>query len=241
MKRGVFLLAIILMIFAGSCKRLKKTDAEIEREHWISGFSDSVEYYQHRSREVETRLTEINGRLNQSLQDFEFIKNPREVSGYYLLKGWKSKIPFTTTAIYARVNENHNLELIATLAGATFNKIGVGNGASEFYSETVPHDQAFNFRHERFNTVYFEGGKADTIAEYISLNKAGKVTLEFLETKRKKLFMIPQDEKDMISQTWDLYSLQTAARDLQKELWINSRKIETFRRMMDTENKLEEN
>ena len=217
----------------------KKTDAEIERENWISGFSDSIEYYKQRSQEIETRLQDINSGISERLNNFELIKKPREVSGYYLLKGWESKLPFTTTAIYARINENEKLELIATLAGQTFNQLAVGEGTSEFYSEIVPHDQAFNFRHDRFNSVYFSGGKADTIAQYISIHHNDKISLEFLEGKVKKKFILPENEKEMINKTWELYSAQCEARDLQRELWICSRKIETFRRLMDAENKLD--
>lgn len=228
-----FLFIISALVF--SCNKVKKTEAEIEREKWIAGFADSVTFYQDKSKEIESRLETLNADINGMLENFELIKNPREVSGYYLLKGWSKKIPFTSTAIYARINENEKLELIATLAGSTFNRLGVGIGSPEFYSETVPHDQAFNFRHERFNTVYFTGGKADTIAEYIADHHPDRITLQFFEGKKKKDFIIPNDEKDMIFQTWDLYSTKVEALKLQKELWINSRKIETFRRIMDTE------
>lgn len=220
-----------LVIPVISCKKTTKSEAEIERENWISSFNDSVDYYQEHSRQLQSQLDIINTRIGGILENFELIKNPREVSGYYLVKGWSKKIPFTSTAIYARISENEKLELIATLAGGTFNKIEVGGNMSE----TVPHDQAFNFRHERFNTVYFTGGKADTIAEYISENHMDKLNLEFIEGNKKKSFTIPSDEKDMISQTWDLYSAKRQALILEKELWISSHKINTFRRMMEEE------
>ena len=227
-------LAFIELISIAGCKKIKTPDAAIEREQWISGFSDSVEYYQHRSSQLEDQLNIVNNKINGLLQNFEFIKNPREVSGYYLLKGWSKKLPFTSTAIYARINENEKLELIATLAGGTFNRIGVG----DCYSEIVPHDQAFNYRHERFNTVYFTGGKADTIIEYIARHELNKINLEFIEGSRKKNFIIPADEKEMITQTWNLFEAKKDAMTLQKEQWICSRKIETFRRILNEENKL---
>ena len=234
-------LYIIFLIFTissvVSCKKIKKPDAEIEREEWIAGFSDSVEYYQDLSRQISEHLDLINSKIGNMLDNFELIKKPREVSGYYLLKGWSKKIPFTTTAIYARINENEKFELIATLAGATFNRISVG----DFYSETVPHDQAFNYRHDRYNTVYFSSGKADTIGEYIYNHQGDKINLKFLEGSKEKNFIIPNDEKEMISQTWNLYHSKLEAHELQKELWIASRKIEAFRRMLDSQNKLENN
>lgn len=239
-KLSIFILAFVLLVSL-SCSRIKKSDAEFEREEWISGFTDSIEYYQARNSEVDRRLNEINSRLSDMLQNFEYIKNPREVSGYYLLNGWKSRLPFTTTAVYARINEYEKLEIIATLAGSTFNQIAVGTGHPEYYSEVVPHDQAFNFRHDRFNSVYFSGGKTDTIAEYISNHFNDKVNLEFLEGKVKKNFAIPADEKEMIHKTWQLFNTQREARALQKELWICSKKIETFRRILHENNKEENN
>ena len=224
----LFLLAFIALSFF-SCKKIKTPEAEIEREKWYSTFNDSIEYYQQQISEVNLRLDNLNADIGRMLSNFELISNPREVSGYYLLKGWSKKIPFTSTAIYARINENEKLEIIATLAGHTFNRIEVGN----CFSEVVPHDQAFNFRHERYNTVYFSGGKADTIAEYISGHKSEKLNLEFIEGARKNSFLIPSDEKDMISQTWELYHTKRETAELQKMLWYYSRKIDTFRRMQD--------
>lgn len=232
--RGI-IISFLLIASVGliGCHRLKKTDAEVERENWIAGFSDSIEYYQQRSSQIDIKLKDVNTQISDLLSNFETVKNPREVTGYYLMKGWKSKIPFTTTGIYARINENEKLELIATLAGGTFNQIGVGQGDPEFVSEVTPHDQAFNYRHERFNTVYFSGGKADTIAQYISGHLDNKISLYFMEGKTKKAFVLPENEKDMISWTWELYNSQMEARQLQRELWISSKKIETFRRIQE--------
>lgn len=239
--KTLIILSPFLFIFTLlSCGKVKKTDAELERENWITGFSDSIEYYQDRAAKIEDLLHNINLEISGMLENFEVIKNPREVEGYYLLKGWKTKLPLTSTGIYARISEKEKLELIATLAGSTFNQIAVGKGDTEFYSDVVPNDQAFNFRHERFNTVYFSSGKVDTIAEYISQHHNDKVNLQFLEGKIKKNFVIPDNEKEMIRQTWVLFNSQKEARKLQKELWISSKKIETFRRIMDAENKTSE-
>lgn len=227
-------ISIIASLFSLSCKKIKTPEAAIERENWIAGFSDSIEYYKLQSSQLQQQLDLVNEKINHLLENFEYIKNPKEVTGYYILKGWNKKIPFTTTALYARINDYEKLELIATLAGSTFNRIGVDN----FYSEIVPHDQAFNYRHERFNTVYFSGGKADTIAMYISNHSSDKINLEFVEGSKNKKFLIPNDEKEMISKTWKLFELKRDAMALQKEQWICSRKIETFLRILNSENKL---
>ena len=228
---------IIALTFIGiiSCAKIKKPDAAVEREKWIASFTDSVEHYQQESAIIDNQLSSLQNNMATQMAEFEFVKKPREVSGYYILKGWINKLPLTSTGIYARINENEKLELIATLGGATFNRLEVGGN----YSEVVPHDQAFNFRHERYNTVYFSGGKADTIAEYISLYKNEKISLHFLEGNKNNKFQIPENEKDMISKTWNLYNSQLKVKNLQKELWLCSRKIDTFRRMMDQQEQKE--
>lgn len=63
-----------------------------------------------------------------------------------------------------------------------------------------------------------------------------KLKLDFLEGNKKTSFSLPTEEKSMISQTWNLYSSQLEAKKLQKELWICSKKIDTFRRIMEMQN-----
>ena len=237
MKKFVSYIIVLCFIYMFiSCSKVRKTEAEKEREEWIAGFTDSIDYYQKIVSETEIKLQDINSRINKDLENFEFVENPREVSGYYILKGWKNNLPFTTTSLYARINKDEKLELIATLAGATFNKIGVISGEEEVFSEIVHHDQAFNYRHERFNTVYFSGAKADTIAQFISRHRNDKIHLEYIEGAKKSKATLSEKQKDMISETWNLFECQLQARELQKEFWISSKKIETFRRIMDMQN-----
>lgn len=234
MKNFKFFFFFVLIIALAGCSKIKKTEAEFERENWMASFNDSITFYQDQVKEVEKKLENIHGKIGNELEEFEKVNNPREVEGYYLLKGWKSKIPLSSTGIYARINEKEQLELIATLKGSTFNQIEAG----DFKSNVVPHDQAFNYRHTAYNTVYFCSGKADTVARYIA-DHSGKVELYYLEGTKRKSFLLPEDEKNMIKKTYDLYSLQKEARDLQKSLWISSRKIEAFRRILDTGSNLE--
>lgn len=234
------IIGILSIVLFTDCKRLKKTDAEYERENWISGFSDSIQYYTDKITIIDNQLEQANKIVAQELENFEMIKNPREVSGYYILKTWSKKLPMTTTSLIARINENEKLELIATLAGSTFNEIRVLTGNETVGAEVMPHDQAFNFRHQRYNTVYFFGGKADTIANVIADHATDKITVDFMEGKVKKQLQLPSDQKSMIEQTWALYSAQSEVRSLQKELYVCSHKIEAFRRIMDAEAKKSE-
>lgn len=230
-KKIVFIaLLCAIMLPTGSCKKLKTPEAVAQRENWYASFEDSVKFYQQQSEIIEGELSESNNKIGNMIQNFELVRKPREVSGYYILKGWGSKVPMESTGIYARINENESLELIATLSGGTFNQISIGNVSSD----VVRHDQALNYRHATYNTVFFTGGKADTIAKYIADHENENLMLNFMENGVKKgSFAIPVSEKDMIARSWNLLSSQMETRRLQKELALSSRKIDTFRRMRD--------
>ena len=229
---------LILFLLPISCSRVKKPQSALEREKWIESFNDSVSYYQNLNNEVNEKLTNINNKIQSILNDFEYVKNPRQVTGYYILKGWNSKIPFSSTALYARITDNENLELIATLKGGNFNKISAECQNLKISSGVVPYDQALNYRHNGINTVCFSGSPADSVAQFISMNSDNKINIIFSEGNSDKIFTLPQDEKQMGAQTWNLFELKLEARTLQKELWINSRKIQTYIRIMESQDSL---
>lgn len=239
-KKNIYIKLSALLIITGacfSCAKIKTPKAIEERENWYASFSDSIKYYEDEKANIHAELEALNTSMSEQMQSFEKVKKPREVCGYYIVKGWSGKTPLKSTGIYARIDENEKLELIATLSGSTFNRIGAGGN----YSETVRHDQALNYRHDTYNTVYFTGGKADTIAQYIADHRNGDVKLEFMEGgSTKSRFTLPADEKDMISRTWTLYSSQLEIQRLQKELALCSRKIDTFVRLKDSHDQTKE-
>lgn len=220
------------------CAQIKKPEAISERENWINSFHDSIEIYQKKISEVQSKLNECNNKIMGVLENFEYVSNPRQVEGYYILKGWNSKIPFTSTGIYARITKSENLELIATLSGSTFNKICITDGKSKVESQLVPHDQALNYRHGAYNTVCFSGNVTDSLIEYIAHHHTANIKLQFIDGNKNVPFTIPSTEKQMIAETWNLFSIQKQQKSLQKELWITSRKIDTYRRMLETPDSL---
>lgn len=239
-KFGIFFIVMVLLSVLG-CNRIKTPEAVAQREDWINSFNDSLDYYDNQMKIVDSRLSDCNDKINSLIGDFQYVKNPREVTGYHILKGWNSKLPFTTTAVYARISDDEKLELIATLAGGTFNKIGITDGAHEVSSQTVAHDQALNFRHSGYNTVCFIGEEADSIARFISQNKDKKLTLSFYEGEsRKKNFALPDNEKNMIATTWDLIDIQNQQKELQKELWLTSQKINICRKMIEKSDSIQQ-
>ncbi|MCH5224090.1 MAG: hypothetical protein J1E82_08605 [Muribaculaceae bacterium] len=231
---------IAIVAFMG-CNKVKTPEASIEREQWIGSFSDSIAKYQQRLAEINVGLNELNEQLGRELNNFSHVSNPREVTGYYILKGWEGKVPMTSTGIYARISEDEKLELIATLSGGTFNRITVSGSEGTISSQTVPHDQALNYRQSGYNTVCFIGNASDSVAQFIAQHKNERLTLNFLGGSQKKAFVIPENEKDMIARSCNLLNVQQEQKQLQKELWITSRRLDVFQQKLEKTDSLRSN
>lgn len=229
---NIVLFALIILS-SFSCKKLKTPDAVSEREEWIKSFSDSIQDCERTIETAEIQLGELNNNIESMLKDFEYFSNPKAVEGFYILKDWQKKIPMTKSGIYARLTEQNSLELIATLSGGEFDQISVSSDGEELKSAVVKYDQALNYRYNNLNTVCFSGGACDSIAELIYGYKGSKIKLDFLNGKSPKHIDIPGDEKEMIAKTWELYDAQREVRKLEKDIWVSSKKIDTYRTMLD--------
>lgn len=234
MKRSFLFINIglaVCMILA-SCK-VKTPSAVEERENWLSSLNDSIEKYEKQKAEVEQEIKKAREKVNGIIGTFDYVKNPRQVEGYYIFEGWKDRYPMLKTALVARVTEDERFELIATLTGAHFNEIAVTVNGETASSDIVAHDQALNYRAGNLNTVYFAGEKADDIGRLISANSTGKILLSFLNGNRTGSLELPSDEKQMIAKTWDLYAAQKELIQYEKELPRLSGKISACRRILD--------
>lgn len=236
-KKFFYIIFFALTIISGvSCKKIKTPEAVAEREEWIRSFADSIKECEQTIEIAETQLEEIHKNIQSMMEGFEFVSNPRAVEGFYILKDWRVKIPLTKSGIYARLTEQNVLELIVTLAGGEFDQIAVLSDGEELKSSIVKHDQALNYRYNNLNIVCFSGGACDSIAELIYGYKGSKIKLEFLNGKTPKQIDIPGDEKEMIAKTWELYDAQKEVRSLEKDIWVSSKKIDTYRTMIDNQN-----
>ena len=230
-----------ILLLLSACGSKKESETRNSHKAWIESFQDSISNYKKLISENDEKLSECNLKINELLENFEYISNPKMVEGYYIVKGWNSKLPFTSTAVYARINEGESLEVIATLAGGVFDKITVSDSNSEASSGVVPNDQALNYRHSGYTTVCFSGEGAENIAKFIAENKHRELKLSFLEYSTKKQYVIPESQKEMIATTWNLFEIQKRQKEYQKMLWYYSRKIDTFVRMTENNNITDKN
>ena len=235
MKRSVIFPLLIALPFLILCScGLKKSEAHKEREAWIESLNDSITFYKMQVDDFTERLDDLHKEIADMLTDFEHVSNPREVTGYYICKDWVKKIPLNKSGIYARLSEDEKLEINATMMGGVFNQIQVSSPSATMESEIVPHDQAFNYRIGNKNMVWFSGNEADTIAEFIKDNLTEKLTLTFLNGEKKSgSIVIPDDEKEMIAQTWRLYESQLEVRMLQRKIRVYSNAVNACRSLID--------
>lgn len=224
--------AAIASILLPSC-RVKTPQAVEERENWLLSLNDSIAKYEKERGEVELRLQEAREKVGQMIGDFDYVKNPRQVEGYYIFNGWKDRYPMLKTALVARVTEDERFELIATLTGAHFNEIGVTAAGETVSTNVVPHDQALNYRAGNLNTVCFADSAANSVGEFIAAHSTGDITVAYLNGNRTGSLTLPSDEKQMISRTWELYAAQRNLHSLEKELPRLSGKIAACRRMLE--------
>ncbi len=225
--------ASMVMILLPACK-VKTPPAVEERENWLLSLNDSIAMFEKEKGEVEVKLQEAREKVGIMVGDFDYVKDPRQVEGYYIFKGWKSRYPMQTTALVARVTEDERFELIATLTGAHFNEVGVTSAGETVSTEVVPHDQALNYRAGNLNTVCFSGSSADSVGQFIATRSNDQFLVTYLNGKKTGSLTLPSDEKQMIARTWELYAAQRNLHMLEKELPRLSGKISACRRILDT-------
>lgn len=236
MKATATLTPLLCMALLAGCGDAKRKAAEKERQDWLASLNDSIALYQTQIQEVQSSLGEARNEVGAIIDDFEYVNNSREVEGYHILHGWKNRYPLQTTGLVARVTEGGGLELIATLAGGTFDRIAVTSGGETAQSETVPHDQALNYRAGNLTRVCFTGGKADTIGALIAARPDADVLVAYTDGKPAKEVRLPADQRAMVASTWRLYDAQRRLRAKEMQLPRLNGKINACRRLLDENN-----
>ncbi len=223
---------LLIMLSLASCGG-GKADREKAKANYAAALSDSISASEREIEECEVRLKEAGDLANQWMSDFTPVNNPREVEGYLIFNGWQDKYPLNSTGLVARINENEQLELIAALSGSQFTSIIVESGTHSAASDTVPHDQALNYKRDNLNTVMFSGARADSIARLISNNELNDISVVFIEGGVKGKWKMPQDYKKMISATWMLYSSRRDQIRLEGRIKMLHEKINLLRTHID--------
>lgn len=242
MKKVFLPIALFSILCLGvSCVKIKKPEAAKQHEEWIESLNDSIATFKAQADSTSAALSALQSKIGGLMPDFEHVNNPREVEGYYVLKGWKNRFPLSGTEMVARISENEGFEILAALSGGVFNQISVSSSGESVKSAVVPHDQALNYRAGNLNTVCFIGNEADLVGAFISGHKTGQITVSFLGGAKSSSLSLPSDVKEMIAATWQLYSLQKEMHQLERSLPLLSRKIDMCRRMLNERDSIQNN
>lgn len=218
--------AVFCLFLVGGCANKKEQPSK--HKEWLESLNDSIADMRMSIDSINYLISELNDSVAGMLENFERVDNARYVEGFTIFKGWSKKYPLTSTGLVARMTEDENLELVAALKGGTFTEINVAAGGEQARSETMPHDQALNYRSGNLNTVAFSGGKADTIAMLIAGNPDAEITVAFSGKKAHKL---TAGEKEMIGATYRLVAANKESKKLQRILPITQEKIRVMEQM----------
>lgn len=223
-------IAAALLTLLPACGGNKK--GEKMKADYSAALNDSIKSNELQITECENRLKDLTDNVNVWLRDFTPVNNPREVEGYSIYNGWQDRYPLQKTGLIARISENEQLELIAALSGGQFTSIKIET-PTEVYSDTVPHDQALNYKRDGLNTVMFSGARADSIAKAIADNELNTIKVVFIENGPRGSWTIPEDYKKMIAATWMLYSTRREQIRLEGRMKMLHEKINLLRAHID--------
>lgn len=236
-KHIALLLSLMLAVAtATGCSRAReeaKAKSEEARQRWDKELQDSMKVTERRIETTGARLRALQEETERLLPEFEMVKHPRHVEGYYILRSQAGSYPLSSTGLAARLTMGEQIELVAALSGGTFTAISaVCDGESET-SQVVPHDQGLNYRAAGLNTVAFSGAPADTVAAFIASHADREVWLQYLEGGRVTgTLVLPQATRRMVAKTYRLSATQAEMRCLEKELLICNRRLEALRKRL---------
>lgn len=230
-KSLIFALPILLI---ASCAQGNKEKREKMQSDYRSTITDSIKSVEREIDSCNNRVARLNTDLGRRINNFTVVDNPREVEGYYILKGWENRYPLTSTGLVARITLSEQLELIAAKTSSPFDAITVKSGDHSATSATVPHDQALNYRSGNLTTVMFNGAQADAVAKLIADNELNPVTVIYLQGgKPTGSIQLSDGQKKMVAATYLFYSKRSHLTKLERELPMLHQKINILRKHLD--------
>jgi len=230
MKKIYLMMTAALMIAAGGCAHKNESGKKAEREYQQAR-TDSITNVTARIDSCNEAAATLSDRVNELLRDFTAVNRSREVEGYTIYNGWQNRYPLQSTGVVARINASEGIELVAALSKGVFDRIRIQTPDASAETETVPNDQALNYRRDGLTTVMFSGEKAAEAAALVADNELNPVMVVFLnggkETGRWKL---PENYAKMISMTSLLYSTRTDQKKMEREAVVLGEKLKLLRR-----------
>lgn len=207
MNKSLFTILIsTLLLVVASCSNGSKNPSEISNRHsqWVNSLNDSLTAVRQASEENMQLIESLDSVIIELSSQFSKTANSKLVENYIVKKEFINYDTESQTGLIARITENNEFELIATLKGKNFSAIEITNGSESVKSAIVPYDKALNFRTPTANIVAFKDNKVDSIGRFISENRDKPLKLIFLLGKSKQSsIVIPKNQQEMIALTWN--------------------------------------
>lgn len=224
--------ALLSLCLLASCGG-KKYDGKERHQSYQETLNDSITAIQGEIDSCNTRLSEVHEAISERLSSFTVVNNPREAGSYIIYTPAAGKYPLRKTGIISRIGTSGQFELIAALSNGNFDHIALTAEKETVMSDTVPHDQALNYRADGLNTVMFAGEAADRLGDFISNNMLNNIMLKYMSNVVVTNIYIPAETKKEIAFTYQLYDLQQQAAHLEMRIPMLHEKIKLLRMHLD--------
>lgn len=220
-------LAMAAMMPLTSCTG--NSDKDKARREYVSGLNDSIQALKSEIDSCNAQISILQEQQDVWLRDFTTVSNSREAAPYMIFNGFQDKYPPTSTGLIARLAENGQFELIASLKGARFDRITVTSDSESATSDVVPADQALNYTADGLTTVLFTGTRADSIGRLIADNDLNNIRVVYLNGNPVSTWSLPVSYRNMIMASFQLYDAQRTIGRLERRVPLLNRKIDLLR------------
>ena len=130
--------------------------------------------------------------------------------------------------------DDGSLEIVASLRNGDFNNIRVVSDKGSCQSDTVPYDNALNYRSGNVDIVAFGGAKADSIGALVARSIDIPVRLEYVGGKGVAgSIQLSHDQKEMIAATWRIVDMHRNLNRTERMLPLYNEKIRVLKSRLD--------
>lgn len=232
-KNLISICVLCILTLTVSCVRRSNDKSEKAKTDYNAALNDSIERFKKEIDSCSLEIESLRAVVDEKLTEFTNVSNAREAAPYIIMTTARDKYPLKSTGLIARINDSGQFELIAALSAAPFDRISVTAGSETVDSETVPNDQALNYRTSELTTVSFTGSKADSIGMLIQDSGANTITVNYLNGKLMKTYQLPAEYAGIIGNTYELYSMRRQLDRLEQRVPMLHEKINLLRIHLD--------
>lgn len=230
-----FIAFAILVGALPSCSGGEKEKGATAQAKYEESLRNSLNEATRRADSCENQIKSLRAQQDEWINEFTTVSNPREAASYMIFTSCQKDYPPKGTGLIARMADNAQFELIASLSGGRFNQITVESGAETVTSGIVPADQALNYMVDGLNVVLFTGPEADAIGKFIADNELNNIRVIYQNGKATGTMLLSTDKRNMIMRTYQFYAAQREINHLERMVSKISKEKEIIKSHMEPE------